>query len=193
MAAGGVDGIDHRRLPEPLIRQLPEPFARTLATSSGSVLRLAKYPSADGVRVRAFLSKDGRALAMKVWTMTRNLGLRRGMSDQEQRVRREQQVAPAYPVPELIAAGGTAEIDYLVEPVIFGTTPATVEERVPAAVELIGRLATAYAQSGLHERALSTALPSDFMARFEASVTAPWFPWPSAGDRVRVWAMALLS
>ncbi len=24
------------------------------------------------------------------------------------------------------------------------------------------------------------------MARFEASVTAPWFPWPSAGDRVRV-------
>ena len=56
---------------------------------------------------------------------------------------------------------------------------------MPAAVELIGRLATVYAQAGLHERALSTALPSDFMARFEASLSAPWFPWPAAGDRVR--------
>ena len=42
-------GIDHRRLPDPLIRQLPEPFAQTMSTSTSSVVRLAKYPSADGV------------------------------------------------------------------------------------------------------------------------------------------------
>lgn len=33
-------GIDHRRLPDPLIRQLPEPFAQTMSTSTSSVASL---------------------------------------------------------------------------------------------------------------------------------------------------------
>ena len=149
------------------------------------LVRLGKRPGVDNVRARAYVAAEGRHLALKVWAIGGDRTGRSAEADRERRVRRTLSELDGYPVPDVVAEGAVEDTHYLLEPVVFGSTPQTPSERIAAAVDLLGRLAKAYAAAGVTDRPLSTSLRPDFTTQLEAAVSEPWFPWLASGDRSR--------
>lgn len=180
-----LPALDHRQLPDPVVRDLPTPGARTMSSSRCSLVRLGKRARADNVRARAFFVDHGRALTLKVWAVAAE----RKDSFRELRVREELQRVGSYPAPDVISDGTIGDVDYLLEPVIFGVVPSSGQERAAAAVDLIGRLIPAYEDAGVDDRPLSAVLRSDFPAAFESTLDQPWVVWPTSSDRSRFVSM----
>lgn len=181
-----LEAIDHTRLPDPIVRDLPAPNARTTTSSRSAIVRLGKRPAADNVRARSFLVDDGQALTLKATAVALAVPDMPGESRRELRVRQEVQQVAAYPAPAVLGAGTAGDVDYLLEPVVFGTMPSTPRERLTAAVDVIGRLADAYLAAGMEDRRLDAVLRDDFSESFRATVTAPWALWPSSSDQAAV-------
>lgn len=182
-SGGSVASLQHRYLPDPVIRDLPAPDARTTSLARSSLVRLGKRPRIDNVRARSFLVDDGRMLSLKALAGAGRRTTGAGEPHGEQKVRRELQDLGVYPVPALLAVGTVGNVDYLLEPVIFGSMPSSPEQRFAAAVDVIERLVPAYDAAGVIDRPLSSALRPDFATAFQATLSEPWFPWPATADR----------
>lgn len=171
-----------RPLPDPLLRDLPVAEASTASRSRSTLVRLGKRPGRQYVRARAFLLDEKPALAMKVWKTGADHSLRRvNEGRREQRMRALAQVRGPYPVPRMIAAGTVGDVDYLLEPVVFGVMPRSPDERRTAAIDLVRQLSTAYRTSGVRDRRLSRVARPGFAADLEAAFADPTLPWPTGG------------
>jgi len=165
-------------IPADASRPVPAGPSRLVeAKTAASMVRLSKFSRNDEVRVRSFYPHTDPPLSMKLII---------GDRDRQDPVLMDVAARTAlgrtghFPVPPLLASGSHPRFAYLVEPVVFGTHPATRAEKLEVAHTILPAFLAAHRGAGVTDRTLE--LNAETMPRLERLLAhVPWWRrrWPS--------------
>ena len=165
------------QLADPLVRRSEAPDGPVIeARSDCAAVVIGKLSSQKVAKARAYLARDGSTFSVKAWWGDDQLAV------QERRIREAWQHIPDFPAPPMLHAGtvdddrstsaADSRVHYVVEPLVLGRHPFSVEARVAAATDLLPSLARSWRAYGPVDRTVSDAFDTRLLRRL----------WPVLGD-----------
>lgn len=179
----GLASLRRLHLPDPSLGRAMVTEYSLRSGARSAFVRLGKYATADAMRLRTYVSHQDRWLSLKIWG-SGPAGASRARRERETR----EAVAgiAGYAAPPVLAAGCSAGVHYLLEPVVTGSHPLTRRERREAAVEVALGFLAAYRASGIHQRRLHDVVRPQFGTGLERFLEDETVPWPPGSPKVAV-------